>query len=406
MKYQLRCVRCGRLAEKEPAYLCPACGGILDVEYPGAVGTPGPDSARDGVFRYAGWLPVEGDELPTLGEGDTPLVASSYLGAKLGIGELYFKLEGSNPSSSFKDRGIAVGVACAKRLGVRQMIIASSGNASASAAAYAARCGIPLVALVPERTPANKVGQAALHGAKILRARGKFSEVYALCRRMAENHGWFDLTTTFINPYAREGYKTIGYEIFRQLGRVPDWILCPTGAGPILASVGKAFDELGEGLPKLVCVQAVGCGPIADAFLKGKARVEACENPRDTLASGINDALNGYTQDGDFTLNWVHRSGGTAVLLSEEEIAGSVLALAREGIAAEPAAAVGAKALEHLQESGVIKPTDCVVVLVTGHGLKNLMQVEGAVIPDVVDSEEAVLAVLESGGCRHADALE
>ena len=395
MNYQLKCVRCGAVAEKEPAYLCPDCGGILDIQYPGNEEAPHPDKKYGGVFRYAKWLPVEGDELPTLGEGSTPMVPSARLGKKLGLKNLFFKLEGVNPSASFKDRGIAVGVACAKRFGVEQMIIASSGNASASAAAYSARTGIPMVALVPELTPANKVAQVALHGAKIMRAKGKFSDVYALCRRMAEKHGLFDLTTTFINPYAREGYKTIGYEIFEDLGRVPDWIVCPTGAGPILAAIYKAFEELGQGMPKLACVQSANCGPIAQAFIEGAEKVTACVNPKDTLASGINDALNGYAQDGDFTLECFRKSNGTAVLLNEEEIAEAVLMLAQEGIPAEPAASVGAKAVEKLCEAGLIKPEDCVAVVVTGHGLKNLLPVEGAVCPEVVDSEEAVLAALK-----------
>lgn len=395
MNYQLKCVRCGAVAEKEPAYLCPSCGGILDIQYPGNAEAPHPDQKYGGVFRYAKWLPVEGDELPTLGEGSTPMVPSAHLGEKLGLKNLYFKLEGVNPSASFKDRGIAVGVACAKRFGVQQMIIASSGNASASAAAYSARTGIPMVALVPELTPANKVAQVALHSAKIMRAKGKFSDVYALCRKMAEKHGLFDLTTTFINPYAREGYKTIGYEIYEDLGRVPDWIVCPTGAGPILAAIYKAFEELGQGMPRLACVQSANCGPIAQAFLEGAEKVTACANPKDTLASGINDALNGYAQDGDFTLECIRKSNGTAVLLSEAEIAEAVLLLAREGIPAEPAASVGAKAVEKLCKDGTIQPQDCVAVVVTGHGLKNLLPVEGAVCPDVVDSEEAILAALK-----------
>ena len=398
MNYQLKCIKCGMVAEKEPAYLCPACGGILDIRYPQNREKPHADPAGGGVFRYAKWLPVAGDEIPTLGEGGTPVVRSVRLGKALGLDKLFFKLEGINPSASFKDRGIAVGVACAKRFGVERMIIASSGNASASAAAYAARCGIPMLAMVPELTPANKVAQAALHGAKIMRVKGKFSDTYALCRSMAENHGWFDLTTTFINSYAREGHKTIGYEIFEDLGRVPDWIVCPTGAGPILVSIYKAFEELGEGMPRLACVQSANCGPIAEAYLTGADAVTACEHPGDTLASGINDALNGYSQDGDFTLECIRSSNGTAVALNEAEIAQAVLTLAGEGIAAEPAAAVGAKAVEKLRADGTIRKGDCVVVVVTGHGLKNLLPVDGAVVPGVVDSEEGVIAALKALG--------
>ena len=395
MKYQLKCVRCGALIEREPAYLCPACGGILDVQYPGNAQPPEPDAKRKGVFRYAAWLPVEGDEIPSLGEGSTPMVRSVRLGKAHGVKNLFFKLESANPSASFKDRGIAVGLACAKRFGVEKVIIASSGNASASAAAYAARSEIPMVAMVPEKTPANKVAQAVLHGAKIMRVRGKYSDAYALCRQMAEKYGWFNLSTTFINPYAREGYKTIGYEIYEDLGKVPDWIVCPTGAGPILAAIYKAFAELGKGIPKLVCVQAANCGPIAQAFVNGAEKVQACEHPKDTLASGINDSLNGYSQDGDCTLDCVRKSVGTAVLLDEDEILESVYLLGSEGIDAEPAAAVGAKAVDKLCQAGTIGKNESVVVVVTGHGLKNQMGAEKGISSPVVSDETEALSVLK-----------
>ncbi len=397
MSYRLYCSKCGKRAEEEPAYKCKACGGILVFDYAFAPGDYRTEPENPGVFRFSRMLPVQGPyDACSLMEGGTPLIPGAGLSRRLGLERLYWKLESLNPSASFKDRGIAVALNCARRFGIERAVIASSGNASASAAAYAARCGMELIAVVPESTPDNKVAQAACHGAKVVKVPGVFSDSYALARRAAEEKRWMDLTTTFVSPYAREGYKTIGYELYEQLGRVPDWIVIPTGAGPILAAIHQAFRELRamgrvERLPRLVCVQAENCGPIASAFRSGRP-VEACTDAKPTLASGINDSLTGYTGDGTFTVDCIRESGGSAVLLSETEIERSVFLLAQEGIYAEPAAAVSAAALEKLRRSGEIGTDDTVVGVVTGHGLKNPIQVKTAA-PVVSTVEELAAAV-------------
>lgn len=396
MRYSMTCWKCGAIAAGEPAYKCPQCGNILVFHYGFQPGDYRITPERAGIFRFSSVLPVleEDADQVSMGEGNTPMIPSIRMRNAFGGSDVKFKLESMNPTASFKDRGLAVAMSSARRLGIRQMIIASSGNASASAAAYAARCGAELVAVVPETTPANKVTQAVTHGSRVVKVPGVFSDCYAFCRKMAEERGWFDMTTTFINPYIREGYKTIGYEIYEQLGRkAPDWIVLPTGAGPILAAVYQAFQELkelGETLktPKLVCVQASACGPIAGAFLAGERKVHPCEEPKPTLASGINDSLNGYADDGDYTLMCIRASGGTAVLLSEEEIYASVLTLAGEGIYAEPAGAVSAAAIQKLSADGVIAPGETVVGVVTGHGLKNPLGIHAKEPPEICAADE------------------
>lgn len=400
MSYRLVCSRCGSVMEREPAYQCERCGGILACRYDPGDYRVEPD--KPGIFRFSSLLPVQ-DVRPaqSLGEGGTPLVPSTTVGPESGLEGVFFKLESLNPSGSFKDRALAVAMNCAARFGLQKMVIASSGNAAASAAAYAARLGAELAAVVPESTPVNKTGQILCHGGRVVKVPGNYSRSYAVCREMAEKYGWFDLTTTFINPYAREGYKTIGYEIFEQLGRrSPDAIVLPTGAGPILAAVYQAFAELGrlsltEKMPRLVCVQAKNCGPIASAFLRNAARVEPCADPRPTLASGINDSLTGYAGDGDYTLDCIRRSGGTAVVLEEEEIRRSVFRLSEEGVYAEPAGAVPAAAIARLAQSGFLRRTDTVVGVVTGHGLKNPLVPEAAV-PTVTSASE-LARILEEG---------
>lgn len=392
--YQIICSTCQARVLEEPAYKCPVCGGILEIRYP-----PREEEfiqeKLPGVFRFARYLPVDARFAVSLGEGGTPLVPLERLAFSFGVAELYAKLEGQNPTASFKDRGIAVTAAKARELSKKAVIIASSGNASASAAAYAARCGLQLVAVVPEGTPRGKVLQVSLHGACVVKVAGGYSYSYRMCRRIAETYNMFDMTTTFLNPYAREGYKTIGYELYEALKEPPDWVVIPVGAGPILAAVKQSFDELLamqliERVPRLACVQAAGCGPIASAFLTSSNTVSACLDAKPTIASGINDPLDGYTEDGDYTLACIRQTSGGAVLLSEKEIVAATRLLAGEGIFAEPAGAVGIVAVQKLRFSGAIRPTDRVVIIVTGHGLKNPLAEDFAEPPTIREPEDLV----------------
>jgi threonine synthase len=399
MGYTLKCWKCGHISSRKPDYKCGKCGNIQEFEYDLKKGDYRPDLSRPGIFRYHFALPCEAGGEYSLGEGNTPLIPSRWGGIRNGIENLHFKLECDNPSASFKDRGLALAVQIAHEAGANTMIIASSGNASASAAAYAARSGIPLYAVVPEATPDGKITQALTHGATVIKVNGVFSDCYALCREMADRFGYFDLTTTFVSPFATEGYKTIGFEIYDQLGRVPDWILLPVGAGPVLAGVHHAFCQLmqmGETdrLPRLVCVQAAACGPISGAFLDGLEKVVPCTKPQPTMASGINDSLGSYADDGDYTIACIRECHGTAVLLNESEIERSVLMTAGEGIYAEPAGAVCTAAAEKLAKSGVIGRGDTVVSVVTGHGLKNPIPVKNARLICVSTADEAARAIM------------
>lgn len=389
MKYETVCIKCGFRPDKIPSYKCPKCGGILDIHY------HGPMKIRQnetGIYKYADRLPVSDSHHVTLGEGGTPLISADKLGRRLENGSVYLKVEGMNPTGSFKDRAMAVAVSFAQDIGVDTMIVASSGNTAASAAAYAAKCGMRLVALVPESTPLNKVVQVRMHEGIVAKVPGGYSNSYALGRKMAEQYGWLDITTTFIDPYPLEGYKTIGYELFEQIG-VPDWVVIPVGAGPILAKVYKAFCELRtngiiDRVPSMGCIQSANCGPIAAAFVNGKSKVESVKEPKLTLASGINDGLVGYEEDGDYTLDCIRKSGGAAVLLNEEQIANSVKLLADDGVFAEPAGAVGAVGTLEMYKQNVIKAGQKVVIIVTGNGLKNPIDTIKGEVPIVSDTKD------------------
>ena len=171
MAYQLVCSRCGSIAEQEPAYQCRRCGGIMEFQYNNPAYLVEPE--KPGIFRFSSVLPVE-DVRPaeSMGEGGTPLIPSVAVGPENGLEQAFFKLESLNPSGSFKDRALAVAMNCAARFGLKKMIIASSGNAAASAAAYAARSGAELTAVVPESTPVNKIGQILCHGGRVAKVPG------------------------------------------------------------------------------------------------------------------------------------------------------------------------------------------------------------------------------------------
>ena len=240
-------------------------------------------------------------------------------------------------------------------------------------AAYAARAGLPAVCVVPEATPSTKLLQIEAVGARIVRVGGDYSDAYALALIAAEDYGWANLTSTYVNPYMLEGDKTVAYEVFEQLGgNAPDWVLVPVGAGPLLSAIHKGFEELGEDGPRMVAVQAAGCAPIARAFEAGAEEVDAWDRPVETAASSIADALRGYPEDGTRTLSVVRRSGGRAVSVSEEESRAAMDDLARsEGLLVEPGAAVAVAAYKRLAVENVIEGGQTVVIVLTGHGLKD-----------------------------------
>ncbi|MFC4167281.1 threonine synthase [Teichococcus aestuarii] len=372
----LRCIECGHTHPPTLRYACAACGGILRVK--GESGLAPPPGLPPGMWRHAARLGVtDPGAIVSLGEGETPLLRAPHLEAAIpGFrGELWLKDETRNPSGSFKDRAISAGISKAIELGARGVVCASSGNAGASVAAYAARAGLGAIIIVPAHTPDGKVTQIAAHGAVLLKVPGHYSRSYDLAAALAERHGYANLTTTFINPWAVDGLKLVGPEIRAQLGgRVPDLVLVPTGSGPLVEGVARGFAAegfAGAAGPRLVAVQAEGCAPIVRAFEAGAERVEAWGMP-DTIASGISDPLIGYERDGTHTLRLVRQSRGTAVAVSDDALRGAMRLLARRaGLYAEPTGASPIAALPALLARGLVPEGAVVVCLITGHGFKD-----------------------------------
>ena len=366
----LACHRCSWRGEISNLYACPACGSSLLVAYAGTYEPPN-GTVDEGIWRYRRFLPVSADADPvSLGEGDTSLLRARRLDPTEG---LLLKNETVNPTGSFKDRPVAVSATVARELGLSGLLCASTGNTGVAVAAYAARAGLPAVCVVPETTPAAKMIQIEAVGARIVRVRGNYSDAYALARAAAEDYGWANLTSTYVNPYMLEGDKTVAYELFEQLGeRVPDWVLVPVGAGPLLAAIHKGFEELGVSGPRMVAVQVAGCAPVVRAFESGAKEVHEWEASVETLASSIADPLRGYPEDGTRTLSVVRESGGKAVAVSEEETRQATTDLARsEGLLVEPGAAVAVAAHRKLADQEVIREGETAVIVLTGHGLKD-----------------------------------
>jgi len=332
-----------------------------------------------GVWRYWELIPVDQRYASPLCEGNTPLLHAQRLGGELGVRRLFLKDETRNPTASFKDRAMAVGAAKAVEMDRKDVVIASSGNAASSLAAYSASLGLRCTAFVPEDVAMGKASQLLLYGARVLRVKqveeGRDPTVDLMMQTVKEL-GWYPCPSFGpFNPYQVEGPKTIVYEMVEQMGwSVPDFVFIPTGSGCLATGIWKALKELRllgliENYPKMVPVQPSGNMSLVRAILQGKSfeEVEPEKWPK-SIASGL---LDPYPWDGDAAIEGVRTTGGTAVAVEEEEIRDAVKKLARlEGVFAEPSGAVGVAAVQKLLEQGVLDASDTVVVLVTASGLK------------------------------------
>lgn len=365
----LKCVSCQYEWPIEQQYDCPACGGILEVCY---------KLEESRCKEFTPLLPLDKQELISLGEGNTSLIPSQRLAKKIGLKHLSFKCEFMNPTGSFKDRPVAIGISMAKKFGYKRVIVASSGNGAGSVSAYAARAGMEAVILVPESTPIEKVRQSQFYGASVIKVPGPYSHCFSLAKEIGEKLQMCNLTTTFLNPYTVEGDKTVAYELIDQLeGKIPDIIFIPIGAGPLLAGIYKGYEEYNyfqptKKMPRMAGIQAEGCNPIARAFLEERKEVQSVARPH-TLAGGIGDGLDGYAKDGTHTLTLIRQSKGFSLAVTDEEILQAQSWLAQyEGLFVEPSAAAALAGLITSVKEGRMKRTDQAVVVLTGHGLKDM----------------------------------
>lgn len=314
--------------------------------------------------RYKDRLPIT-DATPafSLGEGSTPLVRADRLGERVGCDELYLKLEMTNPTGSFKDRGMVVAVAKAMEEGTKAVLCASTGNTSASAAAYAARGGLDAFVLVPHGNIARgKLAQAVAHGAKVIALEGNFDDALRLARAISENHDVALVNS--VNPYRIEGQKTAAFEIVDVLGDAPDMLFLPVGNAGNITAYWQGFveyyrSELSTKKPKMMGWQAAGAAPI----IEGKP----IPNP-ETIASAIRI---GNPASWDLAIGARDESGGDIGSVTDDEIMDSYRILAQdEGIFAEPASAAGVAGLVKYGRRNDLSGAT-VVCVITGHGLKD-----------------------------------
>ena len=317
------------------------------------------------LFRYKDFLPITPKTpLFTLGEGDTPLVRCSQLEKELAVGELYFKLEGCNPTGSFKDRGMVVAVAKALEEGSRALMCASTGNTSASAAAYAAGCGVESIIIIPKgKIALGKMAQAIVYRAKIVAIDGNFDQALKIVLALTEKHPVTLVNS--LNPNRIEGQKTAAFEIIDDLGEAPDYLFIPVGNAGNITAYWKGFKEYHQAgkakiLPKMMGFQAEGAAPIV--------RGHVVEKP-ETVASAIRIGNPASWKRAEAARD---ESGGIIDMVSDAEILAAQGMLAtKAGIFGEPASAASLAGLVKLRRQGRDFSRSRIVCIVTGTGLKD-----------------------------------
>lgn len=333
------------------------------------------------MWKYREFLPLLDEKYTvTLSEGSTPLIKATRLGEELGLKNFYIKDETRNPTGSFKDRCMSVSVSIAKYFGFKNAVTASSGNAAASLAAYGAKAGINVYAFVPHFAPYGKIAQLLFYGARVFKVEWVEAEdpTVKMMLLVYEKYGFYT-SPSFgpFNPYQVEGAKTISMEIVEQLGyRVPDQVFVPVGAGSLLTGVYKGFKDFNEtglinGYPRLVAVQPQGNYPLVRAWMEKQdpLHIKPWEKPPETIATGLEDT---YPWDGDAALRAIYGTKGYGVVVSDDEIVKAMKLLASlEGVFAEPSGAAGLAGLVKAVEERQVDRDETVVVLVTGHGLKD-----------------------------------
>jgi len=317
-------------------------------------------------------MPVDPSGIVSLDEGGTPFCKCDNLGKELGV-ELYVKVEGSNPTGSFKDRGMSVGITKALELGVDTVGCASTGNTSASLAAYAARAGLKCAVLLPAgKVALGKLAQAMFHGAQVISVRGNFDQALEAITALALEGQLYLLNS--INPYRLEGQKSIGFEIVDELGwKSPDRIILPVGNAGNISAIWKGITEFHEtgfidDLPRMTGIQAEKAAPIARAVQNGQDDIIPVKNP-ETVATAIRI---GAPVSAKKAIRAIYESDGLAETVSDQEILSAQKLLARtEGIGVEPASAASIAGLKKLINSGKIDKNEQIVCVVTGHVLKD-----------------------------------
>jgi threonine synthase len=387
-----RCASCGTtFPELDSSPACPKCGGLLEILHTAPADADGKvldgaslrasfepqgsarmGAAASGVWRFESLvMPGAGSAIVSHPEGNTPLLNRAAIDRFAGIDGLRIKHEGHNPTGSFKDRGMTVGVTQARRLGASAVACASTGNTSAALASYAAQAGIPGLVFVPAgKIAMGKLAQTLGYGARTLMVRGDFDDCLRLVQDAAKELGIYLLNS--INPWRVEGQKTIVLEMLQQLDWVaPDFIVLPAGNLGNTAAFGKALREalalgLIDRLPRIVSVQAAGAAPFARAFNEKFATRYSVQ--ADTIATAIRI---GDPASWDRAVRAIRETDGLVLSCTDDEILAAKVAIDAAGVGCEPASAASVAGVRKLVQDGVITSSHRVVAVLTGHILKD-----------------------------------
>lgn len=382
--WRLECPACGAVDENFET-VCPRCGGLLELvrvklwEAPEVIVERFDDRLRhltgvehSGVWRYREFL-FEADlaNIVAFPEGNTPLLRDARVSAHAMLDRLWIKHEGFNPTGSFKDRGMTTGVTRAKELGARAVACASTGNTSASLAAYAARAGIPAFVFVPAgKVAQGKLTQTLAYGARTVLINGDFDACLTLVKAAAARTGVYLLNS--VNPYRIEGQKAIAIELLHQLGwDAPDWIALPAGNLGNTAALGKALREMADAklirkTPRVLCVQAAGAAPFAASYDTGFATFHAVH--AETVASAIRI---GNPASLERAIRTIRSTNGAVLAVDDDQILRAKGVIDAAGIGCEPASAASVAGVRAAVGSGLIAPHESVVAILTGHVLKD-----------------------------------
>ncbi len=395
MRFSYVCSDCGaRYETQDIMYRCPSCG-----------------DAEDSVFQHGNLIvKLHQKDLSALKEkehvtpfdffpydiptpqaypvGNTPLAASPRLSRTYGFKNLLFKLDGQNPSGSFKDRASQLVAAQAKALGKNKVVLASTGNAGSAMACAGAAYGLEIVLFVPASAPVNKLLQSVLYGAHVIPVNGTYDEAFALSIAYSNEFGGINRNTAY-NPMTIEGKKSVSIELFEQMGRtIPDVVYIPVGDGVIISGVYKGFSDLKDAgiikkIPALVCVQSSGSDAISRAWSNG------VYEPLSTVTTTADSIAVSSPANGRMAVTYIKRSNGWATVISDEKISDAQLELARDsGIFVEPAAAAAWAGVKADQEKiqAAFGSDAKIVVLLTGTGFKDMKAFEGKVaIPPAIE---------------------
>ncbi len=425
----LKCRECKAEYPLEALYVCERCFGPLEVAYDhsrladGDVGElrrriqGGPQN----IWRYADFLPTTsyGRGAPSYGRGApdgpsggtggggslrtglpagcTPLIRADRLARQLGLGEVWVKNDAANPTHSFKDRVVSVAAARARELGFQTIACASTGNLANSVAAHGAALGLESYVFIPADLEEQKVLATGIYGTRLVAVKGNYDDVNRLCTELSAEREWAFVNIN-LRPYYAEGSKTLAYEIAEQLGfELPDRCVVPIASGSLFTKIAKGFAEWRElglvsgELPRMSGAQAEGCAPVASAFAAGN---DVCRPVKpNTIAKSL--AI-GNPADGPYALEEARRSGGSIDAVSDEEIREGIELLAQTtGVFTETAGGVTTAVLKKLADRKEIDPSERVVLVITGEGLKTLDAVRGrfethAIAPSVEEFETKV----------------